>query len=56
MASHLQVISVGSQQFEAVATPEGTCELVKLPVAGSGLAAIEAGVVEQKLLVKVVTT
>lgn len=49
----MQVITVGSQQFEAASTTEGTCELIKLPPAGSGLPATEVGVVQQKLLVKV---
>eukprot|EP00208_Stichococcus_sp_RCC1054_P002590 CAMPEP_0206146326 /NCGR_PEP_ID=MMETSP1473-20131121/30028_1 /ASSEMBLY_ACC=CAM_ASM_001109 /TAXON_ID=1461547 /ORGANISM="Stichococcus sp, Strain RCC1054" /LENGTH=274 /DNA_ID=CAMNT_0053542835 /DNA_START=224 /DNA_END=1045 /DNA_ORIENTATION=+ len=46
------IITVGAQQFEVVANPEGTCELMKLPPPGSTLPAVEVGVVQQKLLVK----
>ena len=48
-----QIITVGAQQYEVVTNPEGTCELMKLPPLGSGLPAVEVGVVQQKLLVQV---
>jgi len=47
---------VGHQEFGFTANKEGTCDVVRLPPAGSDLPAVEVGRLHQRLYVQARTT